>query len=348
MSNDVDTPGWVPAAAGRPLSDHPPPTSATTSAPGRPASLVRAGDPPGRVAGLARSRAGPRRGWWGRRPEILGVLGLEARRGSGRPREIRLALGRHRRLVGAVVLVVACWITVRWAAPPRPATVGVTVAARDLPAGARLTSRDERRSTWLADSKPQGALDDVTGQVLGAPIRAGEAFTGARVLGRGLLVGQPAGTVAFPVRLDDADTVLLVAAGDRVDVLAPADGAAAMTGLDDGTSITGDQIAGGGAAGTVSSKENTGSGTGRPTRVVTGVTVLAVGRSPESQAGEGDSGGTLGGLGGLTGSGGGSSDTGTGAGGLLVLAITPGQAAELASAQAAGYLTIAILPRSAE
>jgi hypothetical protein len=142
-----------------------------------------------------------------------------ARLGSGPPRTVRLLLGRHRRPLAICLILAGLWITIRSAAPSPPATVAVLVATRDLPAGQTLTNNDVRSSNWPADHAPSGLLTAATGRTLAAPIRTGELVTDARVIGPGLLAGQPPGTVAMPVRLGDPAAGALVRAGDRVDVL---------------------------------------------------------------------------------------------------------------------------------
>src|SRR3954470_2763249 len=106
------------------------------------------------------------------------------------------------------------------AAPP---TVPITVAAADLPAGTVLTAADLRVVDLPEDAAPAGAAaspDEVTGQVLAAPLRTGAPVTDVRVVGPGLWSQVPDGLVAAPVRLADLAVAGLLRAGDRVDVLA--------------------------------------------------------------------------------------------------------------------------------
>lgn len=126
-----------------------------------------------------------------------------------------------RRLGAAGLAALAVGLGLSSLRPPESAWPGVRVAARDLPAGTVLGARDVRVVRVPPDAVPSGALSSVAGQVLAAPVRRGEALTDARVRSaRGLLVGQPPGLVAAPVRVADADTVDLVQPGDRVDLLA--------------------------------------------------------------------------------------------------------------------------------
>jgi pilus assembly protein CpaB len=104
-----------------------------------------------------------------------------------------------------------------------PATVGVAVAARDLPAGTVL-SREELTVTHLAPSAvPSGTAAEpapLIGRVLAGSVRAGEPLTDVRLVGAGLTRLLPDGQVAAPLRLADLAVAALVHTGDRVDVLA--------------------------------------------------------------------------------------------------------------------------------
>ena len=55
--------------------------------------------------------------------------------------------------------------------------------------------------------------------MLAAPLRRGEPVTDVRLVGPGLADGHP-GVTAVPVRLPDAGMVDLLAAGDRIDLVA--------------------------------------------------------------------------------------------------------------------------------
>ena len=61
--------------------------------------------------------------------------------------------------------------------------------------------------------------DDPVGEVLAAPLRAGEPVTDVRLVGARADDGQP-GLVAVPVRLPDPGMVALLDVGDRIDVVA--------------------------------------------------------------------------------------------------------------------------------
>nr|MBA3619744.1 Flp pilus assembly protein CpaB [Acidothermales bacterium] len=146
--------------------------------------------------------------------------------------------------------------------------------------------------------------DDVVGRLLAAPARRGELLTDARLLGPGLLAGYPEGLVAAPVRIADSGAVSLLRAGDRIDVLA-ADPSPYSTAADPAYA-EGD---GAGASG----------GPAAARVVAPAVRVLTVPRAPD--------GGPL--------DGGGFVD-----GALVVLAVTPAVAAELARAEVSARLSV--------
>lgn len=70
---------------------------------------------------------------------------------------------------------------------------------------------------------PAGAFattSAVIGSTVAGPLRAGEMLTDRRVLGTALLAGYAPGLVAAPVRIQDAEVVTLLHAGDTIDVYA--------------------------------------------------------------------------------------------------------------------------------
>jgi len=120
---------------------------------------------------------------------------------------------------------------------PGRATVPVAVAAADLAAGTVLTTDDLEIAPFPADVVPAGAAAEphqLAGQVLAAPVRAGEAVTDVRVVGPGLWSQVPDGQVAVPVRLADLAVASLLRAGDRVDVLGTAADGGTVDDLDGG------------------------------------------------------------------------------------------------------------------
>jgi Flp pilus assembly protein CpaB len=265
------------------------------------------------------------------------------------------------------------WITIRAAAPDPPVTAPVLVAAHDLPAGRTLTAADLRSASWPIRVTPSGGLGPAAapallGRMLAGPIRAGEPLTDTRVLGPGLLAGQPAGTVALPVRLGDPAAAAFVRAGDRVDVLVTAASTWATTTdpplssdgstAPDGSTTPGNSAASGQSGSGSTSRDQPSSGANR---LASGVLVLAVpgsgatstgfdsgSGSSSSGSGSWDSAGSgNGGLGGLTGLGSGSdtgATTGSSATGIVVLAVTSDQAGRLAAAQNGNSVSLAVLP----
>ncbi len=317
---------------------------------------------PPRAAGPARSSRVRRRSRWpagvGRVIEILDRRG-RPRLGQGPERRARLFLARRRRSLGIAAVLLASWLTIRSAAPSPAPTVLVSLAARDLPAGHRLSTDDLRPGPWPARAAPQGRLRAAAGQVLAAPVRAGEPLTDARVIGPGLLAGQAPGTVAVPVRLGAPAAGLLVRAGDHVDNLSSATaGWSSTAGLADGTSIdsstyatadptsypTADPTAaatGPTEAITDSRAPGEGSGAGGAVRVAADALVLAAPGAAGDSSGSGAGSGTGSGSGGLGGPASGSSDATSS--GVLVLAVNSAEAARLAQAQVSGALTVVML-----
>jgi Flp pilus assembly protein CpaB len=132
----------------------------------------------------------------------------------------RVVLGR-RRLLAALFAAAAVATGVRAAtAPPAPATVVLT-AARDLPSGTVLRGGDLRPVEFQPASVPSGTLaaDELVGRTTAGPMRAGEPVTDVRLVRGSLLDGYP-GRVLAPVRVADGDSVRLLRAGDRIDLLA--------------------------------------------------------------------------------------------------------------------------------
>jgi Flp pilus assembly protein CpaB len=167
-----------------------------------------------------------------------------------RLRPVRRAVLRRRRLIAALLTGIAVAAGVHAAAGPAPATVPVLVAARDLPAGARIGAADLDTVRFAPGSAPEAVADDPVGEVLAAPLRNGEPVTDVRLVGPELTAGRP-DLVAVPVRLPDPGMVALLDVGDRIDLLAtdPQAGGAtavatdvpvlAIPGADDQTSASG-------------------------------------------------------------------------------------------------------------
>jgi pilus assembly protein CpaB len=147
-----------------------------------------------------------------------------------RPRSIAVAL---RLAASGLLAAVAVVLAVRPSAGPAraapgPATVTLTVAARDLPPGTAVTTSDLRAVGYPRALVPDGATADLarlTGRVLAAGVRKGEPITDARLVGAGLTSLLEPGQVGAPIRPADLAVTELVRAGDRVDVLATPEGA---------------------------------------------------------------------------------------------------------------------------
>jgi Flp pilus assembly protein CpaB len=125
----------------------------------------------------------------------------------------------RRRPLAAVCAAVAVLAVAHEARPPRPATVAVEVAARDLPSGAVLGAADLVRVSVPADLATARTPARVVGRTLAAPVRRGEPVTDVRLVGPALAQGYP-GLVALPVRIPDPGAVALLRVGDRIDLVA--------------------------------------------------------------------------------------------------------------------------------
>jgi Flp pilus assembly protein CpaB len=148
-------------------------------------------------------------------------------------RAVRRTVLARRRSLAAVSAAIAVLAGLQAARPSGDPTVPVTVAARDLVSGTRLTSGDIEVRQLPAGAVPRGLETHAAGRTLAAPIREGEPITDARLVGPALTAGYPA-RVAMPVRIADADMVGLLRVGDRVDLVAadPRDGTATYAALD--------------------------------------------------------------------------------------------------------------------
>lgn len=127
----------------------------------------------------------------------------------------------HRRLLAAVCTALAVLLAI--SAVRRPADlVAVPVAARDLSSGQVLSAADVTEALLPADAVPRHvvAAPEVAGRRVGGPMRAGEPFTDARLLGAGPGDDLPDGRVVAAVRLADPSSAAGLRVGDQVDVLA--------------------------------------------------------------------------------------------------------------------------------
>ena len=152
---------------------------------------------------------------------------------ADRLRPVRRAVLRRRRLIAALLAGTGVAAGIHAATGPAPPTVPVLVAARDLPAGAELAADDLATVRFAPGSEPAGTADDPEGQVLAAPLRAGEPVTDVRLVGPDLTAGLP-GRAAVPVRLPDPGMVALLDVGDHIDLLAtdPQNGGATVVAAD--------------------------------------------------------------------------------------------------------------------
>lgn len=246
-----------------------------------------------------------------------------------RRRWLRLRTLHGRALAAAALALAVALLVVRPGGGPAgpggggtgsPGTAAVAVAVTDLPAGHLITESDVTIALWAPRTVPDGVLADAPGRVLAAPVRRGEPFTDVRVLGAGLLRGQPPGTRAVTVRVADAAAAALARPGDRVDVLAAADLA------------TGGLPLSGNASAEV---------------VLDGALVLAAPAGAPGDASGAASDAAAGtdatGLGSLTGDGpSGASGVGASGEGLLVLAVDAAQARRLAAAAGSRPLSVAL------
>ncbi len=156
-------------------------------------------------------------------------------------REVRIGVRRYRQLVRAVLIVIAVAIVIAQLSPKPAPTTSVVAAARDLPAGAVLTTADLRTIELPPAAVPAGASTDVTalvGSQLSGPLRRGEPLTDFR-LTDGVLTRPAVGLVSAPVRLADPQAAQLLQPGQRIDVLAAstAVGDAAVAGSTAGPAV---------------------------------------------------------------------------------------------------------------
>lgn len=247
----------------------------------------------------------PRTGVWGNAP--------------GSP---RAWTRRHRRglaAISATAAVLALGVTVR---PADPLTQALVVAATDLPAGHRLTADDLTLAevpTGIIVPSSTATPDPLVGQVLARPTVAGEAVGIGAVMSdlAGRLTapsatqtgGAQVSSVPLPVRFADAAAVALLAAGQRIDVLA-----ARSASVDSDMGPNASPVP------------------ERARIVASEALVLSVsGVAPDAD-------------GSLLGDGFAASPTGGSTSGLVLLAVTPDQALAVAGAEASSRLTFAMRP----
>lgn len=154
----------------------------------------------------------------------------------GTVRELRRAVGWHRRLLAAGLAAASVALAISALSPAPPVAVEVVTVGRDLPPGVVLTRTDLATARLPPAVVPAGALRagaPLAGRVLATAVRRGEPLTDVRLVGRPLLaVLADGGLVAAPVRIADAASVTLLRPGDLVDVLSSgAPGGLAADGL---------------------------------------------------------------------------------------------------------------------
>lgn len=153
------------------------------------------------------------------RPALLGS--------SRRARWRRWALRRGAAAVCAAAAVLTLVALVR---PPSPPTTAVLVAARDLPPGAILTTKDVRAVRHPGGPDAVGAVGavsrahDLVGRRITSRVQVGELVTSSRLIPRSAAEGLPTDTVAAHVLHADERSLDLVAAGQRVTIFADTGG----------------------------------------------------------------------------------------------------------------------------
>lgn len=146
----------------------------------------------------------------GRPPALPDPIDGLAERWASLPPRARLALGVA---AGLVLLLLAGAGAARspWGPP-----VDVLVAARDLPAGHRITPGDLAPARWPAELVP-GRPQEPTGRTLTVGLPAGMPVTTAHLGDGGLAAQLRDGEVAFPLPLE---TTPQVEPGQVVDLVA--------------------------------------------------------------------------------------------------------------------------------
>lgn len=128
----------------------------------------------------------------------------------------------YRRPLAALLAAASLGCSLLVMAPDRPPDSEVLVAAADLPAGRALGPGDLVTRHVAADLLPDDVFVEVQavlGRQLAVPLRAGSALYSTVLLGPGLLTGTSPGTAAVPLRLADAQAVVLLGPGQMVDVI---------------------------------------------------------------------------------------------------------------------------------
>lgn len=107
-------------------------------------------------------------------------------------------------------------------------TVTVLQVTAAVPAGEELAAGvveplEVDRESVAEDAVTE--LEDLADRRSAVPLAPGAVVAESHLVGSGLLQGQPAGTVAVPVRAGDSGLVSMLRPGQRVDVVSSGDGA---------------------------------------------------------------------------------------------------------------------------
>ena len=132
---------------------------------------------------------------------------------------IRAILWRFRFVLAAVALLAMAASALSTLRELRPETVGVVVADRDLPAGAKLSTGDVRVADVPRALAPRGVLTspgDVDGRTLTTPVPKGIPVAPQMLLSKKFLASVEPGQVVVPVAVQADGTESLLTPGQRV------------------------------------------------------------------------------------------------------------------------------------
>lgn len=170
------------------------------------------------------------------RNHVLGFPSKEKKQGksstTGQPRggrktrepgrSARELFAKYRRVLAICIAMLAVALSLAVLAPEQEETVAVLVAGRDLSAGSVLRADDLRivqTPVSLLPATGFGTTGPLEGTRLAIPLLTGTPLLETMIIGPGLLAGTTPGTVAVPLRLDDASTAALLRAGQQVNVV---------------------------------------------------------------------------------------------------------------------------------
>lgn len=126
-----------------------------------------------------------------------------------------------RRALAVLALIAAIGVAADLLRPHPPESRSALTAARDLPAGHRLTVGDLRAVTVPADLPAADHLalrEELVDRVLATTVARGELLSRTRLVPRGTAEGLPAGTSPLHVVVSDPRMLDLVTPGQRVRV----------------------------------------------------------------------------------------------------------------------------------